>query len=164
MEKFEVFVVFIAATYKPSNTIWPVISFKSASEHNQHNRQVCFNHYLWLQLCLPCYSLIGISPTMPYRPVSLQYPQRSVNKKAKFTRDKFNKYLCHHCNNFLAVGNFLSYSFFNYRLLFDETSLLSHFADPIRRHCGGTSGQKWRGMTFQTEKNVFLIPPSNQKP
>jgi len=117
MEKFEAYVVFIAATYKPSNTIWPVNSFATAPVTKQHHHQVCLNHNLLLQLCLTCYSLIGILPTMLYRPVSLHYPQRTVNKKVKITRKKFNEYICHHCNTFLAVSHFLSFSFLRFQLV-----------------------------------------------
>ncbi|KAK3924521.1 Acetyl-coenzyme A carboxylase carboxyl transferase subunit beta, chloroplastic [Frankliniella fusca] len=77
MEKFTVFMSFISATYKPSNTIWP--------------------------LCINCYSLIGINANINYKPVSQHYSQRTVNKKCKITIDQYNDFICHNCNTYLST-------------------------------------------------------------
>ncbi len=39
MEKFSAYVVFISATYKPSNTIWPVSFLKSTSTKYRQTQQ-----------------------------------------------------------------------------------------------------------------------------
>ena len=108
MEKFEVIICFTAATFKPSNGIWPVRSIFISN----------FKTFLWIlfirtlfQLCAQCYSKIGTSLLPHYRPVSVNYPARSTFKRTKITHSTYETLICHYCQTSLVVSD-------NYKTIF----------------------------------------------